>query len=53
MRDLIKKYQQKLELLQSAIDNEEKNNINSRDLYHMIVRKDLLREVIQDLESQL
>ena len=53
MKDLIKKYQQKLELLQSAIENQKQNNINSRDLYHMIVRKDLLREVIQDLESQL
>ena len=53
MKDLIKKYEQKLELLQSAIDNQEKNNINSRDLYHMDNIRDLLREVIQDLESQL
>ena len=53
MKDLIKKYKQKLELLQSAIDNQEKNNINSRDLYHMDHKRDLLIEVIQDLESQL
>ena len=53
MKDLIKKYQQKLELLQLAIDNSEENNINSSDLYHMDHKRDLLEEVIQDLESQL
>ena len=53
MKDLIKKYQQKLEFLQSAIDNAEKNIINSMVLFHMDHKKDLLEEVIQDLESQL